>query len=216
MTFINTGGLSIDFPQNSEQNITYFAATEDCTIHMCSMSYSEQYLETYSGHTGPIYRVRCNPFWHKDDCPIFLTCSYDWTVRVWSAKESQPKLTCHQIETLKQQVNDIYWSPNTSSVFASVANDGRIEIWDLKKDNLAPVKTYFDKDSDGKEINTAKTVVRFSRNSPVLLAGSENGKVGVYRTLGLEHVQVSERDQINRLLSAIAKDEFNASAKAQH
>jgi len=59
-------------------------------------------------------------------------------------------------------------------------------------------------------------VVRFSRNSPVLLAGSEDGKVGVYRTLGLEHVQVSERDQINRLLSAIAKDEFNASAKDQH
>lgn len=101
-------------------------------------------------------------------------------------------------------------------MFASVANDGRIEIWDLKKDNLAPVKTYFDKDGDGKEINTAKTVVRFSRNSPVLLAGSEDGKVGVYRTLGLEHVQVSERDQINRLLSAIAKDEFNASAKDQH
>jgi hypothetical protein len=49
-----------------------------------------------------------------------------------------------------------------------------------------------------------------------LLAGSEDGKVGVYRTLGLEHVQVSERDQINRLLSAIAKDEFNASAKDQH
>ncbi len=117
---------------------------------------------------------------------------------------------------MKQQVNDIYWSPNTSSVFASVANDGRIEIWDLKTDNLAPVKTYFDKDSEGKDINTSKTVVRFSRNSPVLLTGSENGKVGVYRTLGLEHVQVSERDQIDRLLGAITKDEFNASAKAKH
>jgi WD40 repeat protein len=95
MTFINTGGLSIDFPQNNESNITYFTATEDCTVHMCSMSYSEQYLETFSGHTGPIYKVRCNPFWHKDDCPIFLTCSYDWTVRVFSTKQQTPKLTCH-------------------------------------------------------------------------------------------------------------------------
>lgn len=95
MTFINTGGLSIDFPQNNESNITYFAATEDCTVHMCSMSYSEQYLETFSGHTGPIYKVRCNPFWHKDDLPIFLTCSYDWTVRVFSTKQQTPKLTCH-------------------------------------------------------------------------------------------------------------------------
>ena len=37
---------------------------------------------------------------------------------------------------LKQQVNDVCWSPKTSSVFASVANDGRIEVWDLKRDNL--------------------------------------------------------------------------------
>jgi hypothetical protein len=30
-------------------------------------------------------------------------------------------------------------------VFASVANDGRIEIWDLKIDPLAPRQTWFDK-----------------------------------------------------------------------
>lgn len=33
MTFINTGGLSINFPQNNESNMNYFAATEDCTVH---------------------------------------------------------------------------------------------------------------------------------------------------------------------------------------
>ena len=87
MTFINTGGLSIDFPNSVESNVTYFVATEDCSIHQCSMSYSEQYLETYYGHTGPIYRIRCSPFWNKDECPIFLTCSYDWTVRIWHAKD---------------------------------------------------------------------------------------------------------------------------------
>lgn len=135
MTFINTGGLSIDFPNSVESNVQYFVTTEDCAIHQCSMSYSEQYLETYYGHTGPIYRVRCTPFWHKDDCPIFLTCSYDWTVRVWHAKEKE-KHICHQIENLKEQVNDVCWSPHTSSVFASVANDGRVEVWDLKRDNL--------------------------------------------------------------------------------
>lgn len=63
MTFINTGGLSIDFPAG-ENGMIYFAATEDCTIHRCSVSYSEQYYETYYGHTGPIYKVRCNPFWN--------------------------------------------------------------------------------------------------------------------------------------------------------
>lgn len=96
MTFINTGGLSIDFPiVPTEKGMSYFAATEDCTIHKCSVSYSEQYLETYNGHTGPIYRIRCNPFWDNMQCPIFLTCSYDWTVRVWNAKENTEKLVCH-------------------------------------------------------------------------------------------------------------------------
>jgi len=74
-----------------------------------------------------------------------------------------------------------------------------------------PVVCHFDKDIEGNDINTPKTVVKFSKNSPVLLAGTEQGKVGVYRTMGLEHVQVSERDQILRLTSAITKDKFDSS-----
>ena len=72
-------------------------------------------------------------------------------------------------------MNDICWSPNTSSCFASVANDGRIEIWDLKVNNLNPVKTHFDKLEDGSEDKTPKTVVRFSQTSPVVLSGNLKG-----------------------------------------
>ena len=81
----------------------------------------------------------------------------------------------------------------------------------MKKDPLAPVLIHFDKDTTGNELHTPKTVVRFSKNSPVIITGSDNGKVDVYRTSGLEHVQVSDRDQINRLLSAITKDDFETS-----
>jgi WD40 repeat protein len=110
---------------------------------------------------------------------------------------------------LKEQVNDVVWSTNTSSVFASVANDGRIEIWDLYRDNLGPCLTHFDKNSDGENINIPKTVVRFSHDAPVVLTGNLKGQVDVYRVNGLEHVQVSEKDQIARLLSAIQKDDFS-------
>lgn len=74
--------------------------------------------------------------------------------------------------------------------------------------NLAPILTYFDKDREGNEIHTPKTVIRFSKSSPVILTGSESGKVDVYRSFGLEHVQVSKADQIERLNLAIQKDEF--------
>ena len=95
VTFITTGGLTIDFPVG-ERGQNYFAATEDCSVHKCSISYPDQYLSSYYGHSGPVYRVRCNPFWDQNDNPVYLTCSYDWTVRVWNANEYQKEvLVCH-------------------------------------------------------------------------------------------------------------------------
>jgi hypothetical protein len=84
MSFIMTGGLSIDFPNDAE-GLMYFTATEDCTILQCSKSYTENSLGSFNGHSGPIYKIRCNPFWSTLENPIFLSCGYDWTVRVWSA-----------------------------------------------------------------------------------------------------------------------------------
>lgn len=62
-------------------------------------------------------------------------------------------------------------------------------------------------------MKTPKTVVRFSKKDPVLVAGNSKGMVDVYRIFGLQHVQVSEKDQINRLLTAIKKDDFSESKK---
>ena len=47
-------GLSLDFPLGDPA--VYFAGTEDGTVHKCSWSYNEQYLETYFGHTGTAAR----------------------------------------------------------------------------------------------------------------------------------------------------------------
>lgn len=93
-----------------------------------------------------------------------------------------------------------------------MANDGRIEIWDLHDDTLQPVVTYFDKDSNGANVNVPKTIVRFSNTSPVILSGNLSGEVDVYRTRGLEHVQVSDQDQQNRLMQAIKKEDFTQEA----
>jgi len=186
MSFINTGGLSIDFPSDG-QGINYFTATEDCTILQNQTSYSEQSMNCFYGHTGPVYKVRCNPFWDEYENPIFLTCSYDWTVRVWAAKNSSSteKLVCRHKglskqefppieegeDQLKMQVNDICWSPKTSSVFASVAEDGRVEIWDLFRNNLGPMICFFDLDANGQKIHTPKTAVKFAKSLPVLFTG---------------------------------------------
>jgi len=52
--------------------------------------------------------------------------------------------------------------------------------------------THFDKDKEGNDDHTPKTVVRFtpkfSKMSPVIMTGNVKGEVDVYRTRGMEHV----------------------------
>ena len=109
-------------------------------------------------------------------------------------------------------MNDIQWSPITSTVFASVANDGRVEIWDIKLDPLNPLVTHFDSfGKKGEEVidNTPKTIVQFSEMYPVIITGNQKGEVDVYRSRNLEHDKVTDLDQQNRLLQALTKDDFS-------
>ena len=50
INFRNTAGFSFDFLKN--EGSVYLASTEDGTVHRCSKSYNEQYLENYFGHKG--------------------------------------------------------------------------------------------------------------------------------------------------------------------
>ncbi len=63
--------------------------TEEGNIHKCSVSYNEQYLFTYEGHTGPVYKLAWSPF-SKD---VFLSSSGDWTMRLWKADRALPSIT---------------------------------------------------------------------------------------------------------------------------
>lgn len=78
-------GLCLDFPQD-DVNSQYYVGTEDGIVHKCSVSYNEQVLKTYYGHTGPVYKICCSPF----DPNKFLTCSSDWTVKIWDEHQSTP------------------------------------------------------------------------------------------------------------------------------
>lgn len=133
-------GLSLDFPANGSG--IYYVGTEDGTLHRCSCSYNEQYLETYFGHCGPVYKLRCSPFWQE----AFLTCSADWSIKLWEPEHDQALLQFQSVD-LADVVYDVAWSTSQSTVFGSVAGDGRIEIWDLSKNTLDPVITGFIDDS---------------------------------------------------------------------
>jgi WD40 repeat protein len=129
-------GLAFDFPA-SDAN-TYFAGTEDGAVHKCSTSYTEQALATFSGHAGPVYRVKCAPFG-----AAFLSCSADWTVKLWDPAKTAGCVASFRANDLTDVVHDVCWSPTSATVFALATGDGRVELWDLEKSTLDPLVSMF-------------------------------------------------------------------------
>ncbi|KAK1942870.1 WD repeat-containing protein 78 [Phytophthora citrophthora] len=134
-------GRCLAFASRGDPSV-YFVGTEDGLIHKCSVSYNEQYLQTYIGHTGPVYQLLVSPF--SND--LFLSCSGDWSLKLWH--QADPKgdanLTFHSVD-LAQAVLGASWSPSDAAVFAAVAEDGRIELWDLAQSTLDPIVRHFPK-----------------------------------------------------------------------
>lgn len=192
LIFRDANGLSFDFPKND--TTIYYVALEECTIHRCRISYKDQYTDNYYGHQGPVYKIRCNPF----DPNILISCSYDWTVKIWNNKQNYPVMNLHTNE-LCHQVNDIEWSDDTSTVFGDVADDGRIEIWDLARSAIQPII-----------INTDDTMpkksIKFSEGGKVVATGSLGGTIEVYRIYNMEHSPVSDEHQVERLQNIIEQN----------
>ena len=70
-------GTCFDF--NKQQDHIFLVGTEEGKVHKCSKAYINQYLETYDAHHMAVYSVCWNTFHPK----IYLTCSADWTVKIW-------------------------------------------------------------------------------------------------------------------------------------
>lgn len=60
------------------------------------------------------YTVRWNPFHPR----VFLTCSADWTVKLWEQGTTSPIMTFD----LATPVSDVAWAPYSSTVFAVVTS----------------------------------------------------------------------------------------------
>lgn len=201
IVFRKSSGFCVDFPRHDPS--TYLVGTEDGLVHRCSTSYNEQYLDTYYGHSGPVYRVRCNPFMSH----AFLTCSADWTMRLWTTKpvpghQPETPLLTFQSTDLSDAVNDVIWAPHNSTSFAAAMDDGRVELWDLAEKPLDPIVVHY---PHAKERQRRRTCVRFSPNSPVLVVGDDQGSVHVMRMHNTNQSYYSDQEQQDRLNSVMVK-----------
>lgn len=198
--FRYSGGFSFDF--NKKDPNIYLIATEDGIIHKCSKSYKEQYLESYFSHTGPIYKVRHNPF-HSD---VFISCSADWSVRIWNSKSEAPVFVLKSLD-LYDEVLDCRWNPFCSTSFASACKDGRVEMWDLALKNLDPI---FILKGNGR----ARTCLEFSATNPTMMVGNDSGEFECFRIFGYENQNLNEQKQqetLERIFSMSYKTQSEAS-----
>mmetsp|Transcript_24966 Transcript_24966/g.81789 ORF Transcript_24966/g.81789 Transcript_24966/m.81789 type:complete len:774 (+) Transcript_24966:69-2390(+) len=190
-----SSGMCLDFcPRDSS---VYLAGTEDGHIHKCSCSYSEQYLDSYFAHAGPVYSIAWSPYVHN----LFLSASSDWTIKLWQEERESPLLT---FQSGNEDVTDMCWSPSNSTVFGSVTADGRVEVWDISTNTLKPVLS---------QTTDAKlSCLLFSEASPVLVCGGDTGSVHVYRLVGVDKSEDTAETQAARLEEAMSSNSTEALA----
>jgi len=215
----HAAGLTFDFPAGDAN--TYFAGTEDGAVHQCSTSYTEQSLATFGGHAGPVYRVKCAPFG-----PAFLSCSADWTVKLWAFAAPGGCVATFRANDLTDVVHDVCWSPTSSTAFALATGDGRVELWDLSRSTLDPLVSLFAAGdgpgeacggggpgsagaaSPGGGRRAAQTALAFGPGGgPVLVVGDAWGRAAVYEVQGVDLKQArapTHAQQAARLKAAMA------------
>ncbi|KAM7539800.1 hypothetical protein Aperf_G00000026405 [Anoplocephala perfoliata] len=112
-------------------NQIFLIATEEGMVHKCSRTDSSEYLSSFKAHSMAVYRLDWNYF-HPD---IFITCSADWTVKIWHQERKEPLF----VFDLGAPVGDVVWAPYSSTVFAAVTSDGNAHIYDLNVNKYEPL-----------------------------------------------------------------------------
>jgi len=184
--------MSLDFSRK-EPNI-YLIGTEDGTVHKCSCSYNEQFVASYFGHSGPVYKLLYSPFVDE----LFLSCSADWSMRIWEDKRETAAKT---LKYSSDPIHDCAWSPHCSTVLASVSSGG-LAIWDLSVRELDPI-VVLDKEELGRQLTT----VTFAQNSQSVLYGDDNGEITVALLSNINNGSGDDEVERERLTSILARSE---------
>ncbi|KPA79025.1 dynein intermediate-chain-like protein [Leptomonas pyrrhocoris] len=154
------GGMSFDHSPIHDKTVI---GTQEGNLLLCTMTHNGQCVERYEGHSMAIYTTRWSPF-HPD---VFLTCSADWTVKLWMKGSPSPLV----VFDLGDAVGDVAWAPYSSTVFAAVTAGGKVCVFDVAQNKTEPLCAQT-------VVKNAKlTHVVFSEADPILFVGDTRGTV---------------------------------------
>ncbi|XP_077599554.1 dynein cytoplasmic 1 intermediate chain 1a [Stigmatopora nigra] len=182
------------FPTGDVNN--YVVGSEEGTVYTASRHGSKAGIcEMFEGHQGPVTGISChNAVGTVDFSHLFITSSFDWTVKLWSTKQNKP---LYSFEDNADYVYDVMWSPVHPAIFASVDGMGRLDLWNLNNDTEVPTA------SVTIEGASALNRVRWSSGGKEVAVGDSEGRVWVYDTGELSVARNDEWSRLARTLMEI-------------
>ncbi|CAL7951334.1 unnamed protein product [Xylocopa violacea] len=179
----------LTFPHGDVNN--FVVGSEEGTVYSaCRHGTKTGVLETYEGHQGPVTGISAHAVQGGIDFShLFLTSSIDWTIKLWSLKESKP---LYSFEHNGDYVYDVAWSPTHPALFAAVDDSGRLDLWNLNQDTEVPTA--------GVMIDGCPALNRVSWTPSGLhvTVGDDSGKIWVYDVA--EHLAHPRIDEWNKFL----------------
>uniref|UniRef100_A0A667Z1B5 Dynein cytoplasmic 1 intermediate chain 2 n=1 Tax=Myripristis murdjan TaxID=586833 RepID=A0A667Z1B5_9TELE len=136
---------SMSFPLGDVNN--FVVGSEDGSVYMsCRHGSKAGISEMFEGHHGPITGIHCHTAAGPlDFSHLFVTSSFDWTVKLWSTKNNKP---LYSFEDNSDYVYDVMWSPTHPALFACVDGVGHLDLWNLNNDTEVLHQQYINNKCD--------------------------------------------------------------------
>nr|XP_045597850.1 dynein intermediate chain 2, ciliary-like isoform X1 [Procambarus clarkii] len=100
-------------------------------VYQMSTSCPTHTLICYTSHTAAVRTIAWNHHHHQ----VFISCSLDWTVKIWLQYYLSPLMTLD----LGGPVAGVQWATFSSSVFVAVTDDGCVHVYDLSVRKTHPL-----------------------------------------------------------------------------
>ncbi|XP_057714053.1 dynein, cytoplasmic 1, intermediate chain 2a-like isoform X2 [Corythoichthys intestinalis] len=184
---------SMAFPLGDVNN--FVVGSEDGSVYTaCRHGSKAGITEVFEGHHGPVTGLSCHTAAGPVDFShLFISSSFDWTVKLWSTKSTRP---LYSFEDSCDYVCDAMWSPTHPALFACVDLAGRLDLWNLNNDTEVPTASVY------VEGAPALNRVRWAHSGKEIATGDSEGQVRVY-DVG-EQICVPKADEWTRFVRTLA------------
>ncbi|KAI3384532.1 hypothetical protein SNEBB_003600 [Seison nebaliae] len=182
--------IGLCFDINPFDSQLYLVGTSTGYIHLCSISYTEQYLQTYTGHTTLVNNIKWSP--HLPD--IFLSCADDWTIRLWQ-KSSSTALMTLSLERISMR--NLNWVQSNPMMFVG-AGEKQVQIWNLAMNVLDPLFVL------NLNYNACAAIVNEKMNA--IYIATKFGCVKIYHINWINGGRMGDLDEFKKLIHKTKKN----------